>query len=171
MQIRKASSHEDARYISLLGRITFAETFQSYFSHREDLAEYLGRTFSVAKIKNSLTKDNNVYWLASVDDFPVGYAKIKKQSPSEFITSETASQLQKIYILGDFHGLGIGKALLQAAVTEATHANSSNLWLSVLESNHKAIIFYKKLGFAAVGKRSFAIGRETFIFSVMQRSL
>ncbi|MBK9734414.1 MAG: hypothetical protein IPO92_05360 [Saprospiraceae bacterium] len=55
IEIRRAKINE-AACISLLGRITFSETFGHLFSDKQDLLNYLDQTFSVDKIENSLTK-------------------------------------------------------------------------------------------------------------------
>ena len=63
IEIRIANPN-DAIVISLLGRITFTETFGHLFRDSKDLQEYLERTFSVDKIESSLGKAENVFWLA-----------------------------------------------------------------------------------------------------------
>ena len=79
--IRKASI-EDAEYIALLARVTFTETFAVHFRDRQDLINYYDTTFSVSKIRSSIAKTNNVFWIAFCDDLPVGYAKLKLFSKS-----------------------------------------------------------------------------------------
>ncbi|MGB5821261.1 MAG: hypothetical protein WBG90_17385, partial [Saonia sp.] len=64
----------DAEYIALLGRITFRETFGHLFEDNNDLLPYLDRTFSVPKIRTSIGKPSNVYWIAFVNELPIGYA-------------------------------------------------------------------------------------------------
>ncbi|NNK26759.1 MAG: hypothetical protein HKP06_00810, partial [Flavobacteriaceae bacterium] len=103
IDIRLANSN-DAQIIALLGRITFAETFGHFFSDQQDLINYFEATFSVEKIKNSLAKPNNIYWISFVDQLPVGYAKLKLNSGSDFIDSENICQLQKIYVMKNFLG-------------------------------------------------------------------
>lgn len=62
---------------------------------------FYDKTFSVSKIRASIGKENNVFWISFFHEFPVGYAKLKKFSNSVFIDSDKVSQLQKIYILKD----------------------------------------------------------------------
>ena len=81
MQIRRANN-SDAATIALLGRFTFTETFGHLFGDQQDLLDYLDRTFNVEKLHNSINKSNNLYWLAFVDNLPVGYAKLKLNSSS-----------------------------------------------------------------------------------------
>ena len=107
MQIRIANA-KDAAGIAQLGRLTFTETFGDLFRDGKDLENYLVQTFSEEKIRSSLSKENNTFWLACMDDLPVGYAKLKKNSPSSFLDGDRIGQLQKIYVLKDFLAQKIG---------------------------------------------------------------
>ncbi|MFS4493224.1 N-acetyltransferase family protein [Maribacter sp. 2308TA10-17] len=169
-QIRLAKI-EDAKDIALLGRITFNETFGALFKDPEDLRTYLNQTFSVKKIASSLGKTNNVFWIAFVDGLPVGYAKLRLKSPTSFMKQENVSQLQKIYVLKDFLSMKIGKRLQEVLISEAAKNGSQEIWLSVLESNQRAIRFYEKNDFKTVGEHKFSIGKETFDFVAMSKQL
>ena len=162
---------EDAKCIALLGRITFSETFGHLFQEYQDLLDYLDRTFSVQKIENSLKKPNNLFWLSSVNGLPVGYAKLKLNSPSQFNTSPNQCQLQKIYVLKDFLSEGIGRRLQKILLDKAQDLGFETIWLSVLNSNERAIRFYLKSGFENIGSHGFQIGREKFTFTAMQKKL
>jgi ribosomal protein S18 acetylase RimI-like enzyme len=170
IEIRPATENE-APLIALLGRVTFDDTFGHLFTAREDVLDYLERTFSVTKITNSIKKTNNLFWLAWAGGLPVGYAKLKLHSDSGFGPSGREAQLQKIYVLQDFLGQGIGEALQQAVFYRATSEQRPQLWLSVLESNQRAIGFYKKHGFEKIGSHIFSIGREDFNFIAMSKQL
>lgn len=161
----------DATHIALLGRITFTETFGHFFRDKKVLLDYYNRTFSVEKIRTGLKNANNVFWIAFVNELPVGYAKLKLNSKSNFIKSENVCQLQKIYILNDFLSMKIGLELQKKLIDKATENQFDEIWLSVLESNSRAINFYKKNGFKNIGNHDFQIGKENFEFIAMSRNL
>ncbi|MEM9362482.1 MAG: GNAT family N-acetyltransferase [Bacteroidota bacterium] len=169
-QIRLAKK-EDATFIAMLGRVTFFESFGHLFTDKEGLKAYLNATFSVDKIENSLQKENNVYWIAFVDKLPVGYAKLKLKSPSEFIATERVSQLQKIYVLQDFLSMKIGRRLQNLLLEKAKENGSENIWLSVYQGNQRAISFYEKNDFKSIGKHGFSIGKDAFDFIAMSKKL
>ena len=167
IQMRKATI-KDARYIALLGRITFAETFSKYFRDQQDLFDYHEQTFDVNKITASLQKENNRYWIAFWNELPVGYAILKVSSPTEFITTEEVFQLQKIYVLKEFLNKNAGRLLMDKLMKSFNDSDKSQIWLSVLKSNERAIKFYYKNGFEHVGEHLFQIGKEIFDFYVMR---
>ena len=166
--IRRADDR-DAATVALLGRITFIETFGHLFhDHACDLRAYLDATFDVAKIADSLCKPGNAYWLATVRGLPVGYAKLKHPSPPPGQHAQDAAQLQKIYVLREFLGARIGRDLL-APLMETAGALSSLVWLDVLRENDRAIRFYERHGFAAIGDDTYTIGAQSFLFALMAR--
>lgn len=168
--IRKATV-SDAVIVALLARITFDETFGHHFSDRNDLLHYFETTFSVAKMNSSIAKENNVFWLAFLNDLPVGYAKLKKFSPLDSIQNEQSAQLQKIYVLKDCIGKQVGPNLQEALFTEVQQLGIKNLWLSVLKTNYRAIRFYEKNDFKPVGEHLFSVGKETFDFYILLKKI
>jgi len=173
----KKVDNQSAALIALLARVTFTETFGHFFVNKQELQDYYQRTFSVEKLRTSLAKKNNVFWIATVDELPVGYAKLKLNSTSSYSDNKVlldagkTCQLQKIYILKDFLAMQIGQALQSTLFNEAQRGGYKNIWLSVLESNSRAINFYTKHGFQRTGEHDFSIGSVDFNFAVMHKVL
>lgn len=170
VQIRLATP-ADAEKIVFLGRTTFREAFGAFFEDQKNLERYLETTFNRSKIKKSLGKENNVYWIAFVEDVPVGYAKLKLKSSCEFLETEKVSQLQKIYVLQEYLPMKIGKRLQDTLITRAKKTRNDELWLSVWNGNSRAIRFYEKNAFRVIGKHQFTIGEQTFDFTAMSKRL
>ncbi|WP_045491291.1 GNAT family N-acetyltransferase [Chryseobacterium sp. StRB126] len=168
IQIRTATP-EDAQHIALLGRITFTETFSEHFRDQQDLFDYFERTFSVAKIRNSIRNHNNKFWIAFWNELPIGYAKLKVHSPTEFIDSAAVSQLQKIYVLKEFLDKKVGRTLMDEMMTSFENSDQQYIWLSVLNSNERALQFYDRNGFSKVGEHQFSIGKEEFDFFALSK--
>jgi ribosomal protein S18 acetylase RimI-like enzyme len=62
-----------------------------------------------------------------------------------------------MYVAGDVAGLGLGAALLRAAVVEARNIGVTDLVLTVSEGNASASRLYRKAGFVAFGTEPRAI--------------
>ncbi len=170
LEIKNANVN-DASNIAQLGIITFKESFGHLFRDKNDLHEYLDRTFSVSKIKDSLEKEENVYWIAFWNNVPVGYAKLKLHSYTGLIASQNICQLQKIYVLKEYLSMKIGLTLQRTLLSEAKQRRFELIWLSVWEGNSRAIKFYDKNNFEKVGNHGFEIGKEKFRFQVMALNL
>ena len=65
----------------------------------------------------------------------------------------------------------IGLELQRSLLEKAKELRFTEIWLSVLNSNDRAIGFYKKSGFEEIGNHDFQIGKENFEFVAMGRQL
>ena len=157
----------DAVTISTIGRLSFRDAFARLFNNKKELQEYLDFTYQPEKIAKSMRKENNVYFIAWVENVPVGFAKLKKNSLETKIRSVAQMELQKIYVLSYYHGSGAGAALMDAVVDYAHQIAPDYLWLHVDVSNEKALRFYLKNGFNISGKHFSTIGTQTFEFHMM----
>ena len=156
-----------AAIIATIGKKSFRKAFEHLFNSKEELLEYLEDTYCPVKLARSLRDEGNVYLLALVDGEPAGFVKIKKYSLNEHIESVAQMELQKIYVLQEYHSKGIGTALLNETRNIAREIYPDYIWLDTHISNEKAIRFYEKNGFKKVGNYFFTIGTQTFEYNVM----
>jgi diamine N-acetyltransferase len=95
----------------------------------------------------------------------VGYALVHPaKSASEL-------ELHRLYIFYRFHGLGLGKRLMEAILQHAREQEFEWLTLRVHELNEAAIAFYERYGFKTVGSEPFHAGERDYRVLVMQKSL
>jgi ribosomal protein S18 acetylase RimI-like enzyme len=166
IDIRTADvSHAAA--IAAIGEKSFHDAFMPFFNRYEDLLDYLGHTYDIQKIANSIIKSNNVFFVALYNKRAVGFAKVKKQSLNKQISDSKQMELQKIYVLKAYHGAGIAQALLHSIVQLSKEIQPDCIWLDVAQRNERAIHFYEKNGFEKCGKRFFKIGTQTFTYDLM----
>jgi ribosomal protein S18 acetylase RimI-like enzyme len=156
-----------ADLISSIGKQAFGSAFGNLFNNKEELSEYLDYTYDVTKISKSIEKENNVFFVAFVENVPVGFAKVKKNSLNDQIESIAQMELQKIYVLPYYHGSGAGAALMQAVLDLADRVCPDYIWLDTHITNAKAIRFYEKYRFQKIGKYYFMIGSQMFEYHVM----
>ena len=167
--IRADASH--AAVIAGIGHTAFSEAFGYLFKSKQELDEYLAYTYAVKKISNSIRKDHNTFFLALVNGKPVGFVKLKKYSLNSLIDSVSQMELQKIYVLKEYHGVGAGEGLMKAAIGFARKLDLEYLWLDTYVGNARGINFYEKHGFDVCGRHYFTIGSQTFEYYVMTRVL
>ncbi len=169
IDIRKANE-DDAAALALLGQVSFREAFSHFWTDKEVLKNYFKNTFSVKKIRSSISKENNVFWIAYADELPVGYAKLKKYCPYKDLKDKSPAQLQKIYILNDYIGNGIGKQLQDALFDEVENLGIKTLWLAVWDENLKAIKFYERYGFNKVSRYHYEFDSLKADYEVMTKT-
>ena len=68
-------------------------------------------------------------------------------------------KLEKLYVLPEHHGKGIGRALIEHVVWRARDAGCTALTLNVNRSNTASVQAYQHCGFTIAASGDFPIGR------------
>ncbi|KFZ26544.1 MAG: Mycothiol acetyltransferase [Candidatus Izimaplasma bacterium HR2] len=108
--------------------------------------EYLDSRSLKKCIESAKNYPQNTY-VAIVDNKVIGFSCYLKARDEDL---KDAGEINAIYILKDYYGLGIGKRLMDVCYNELSEYSMISLW--VLKSNKHAIDFYEHLGFAKDGK-------------------
>lgn len=142
-----------------IGRQTFFETFSAWNSP-ENMKKYLDENFSIEKLTAELNDKNSEFYFATLDGLAIGYLKINFGQSQTELKDDKAIEIERIYVLKDFHGKSIGQLLYDKAIQISRHKNADYIWLGVWEENSRAINFYKKNGFVEFDKHVFKLGNE-----------
>ncbi|HRG82893.1 MAG TPA: GNAT family N-acetyltransferase [Chitinophagaceae bacterium] len=151
-----AAGPDDVIIISDLGKQTFLES-HGHSAPAADIAAYVSEKYDPEIIKAELSDPDNIYRIIYAGDQPAGFSKIILNSAGANIPLAPVAKLERIYLLNEFHGLGLGKALLQHNTAIATAARQKGIWLYVWVENKKAFQFYTQQGFRIVGQYDFRI--------------
>jgi len=142
-----------------IGKKTFYETFAET-NTKEDMEKYLNQSFSLQKLHKEILNTESSFYLATINGEEAGYLKVnwgKAQTESHNLH---AFEIERIYVLSQYHGKEIGQAMYDKALNIAKNMNVKYVWLGVWEENPKAIRFYEKNGFTAFDKHSFFVGDD-----------
>ncbi|WP_129713925.1 GNAT family N-acetyltransferase [Pedobacter sp. SYP-B3415] len=169
VKIEKASA-ADADVLQQIGRQTFTETFAAS-NDAGNLREYLEEAFSREKLTAELGNPDSCFYFALIGDKVVGYLKLNTGIAQTERQDEEAVEIERIYVLTDYHGRKVGQLLLNQAVRLAIGRQSPYVWLGVWEKNPRAIRFYQKNGFVAFDKHIFRLGAEVQTDIMMKKVL
>lgn len=164
----KIATETDIEVLALLGTITYTESHSHFIDDENDLIEYNNTAFSVSKTKQDINNPENLLYIISVDDLPVGYAKLVLNAIHKNVASQNNCRLERIYILKDFIPLKIGQQFLTFLEEKAKELQLDIMWLSVYIKNSRAIKFYQKNEFKEVGELKFLVSGkeyENIVFS------
>ncbi|TGN21664.1 GNAT family N-acetyltransferase [Empedobacter tilapiae] len=142
-----------------IGRRTFYETF-SESNTEENMKDYLGKGFSIDKLTTELNDINAEFYFAKIDQEIIGYLKLNFGESQTEIKDDKALEIERIYVLKEFHGKKVGQILYNKAIEIAKQKNADYVWLGVWEENQRAINFYKKNGFVEFDKHIFKLGND-----------
>lgn len=90
----------------------------------------------------------------------IGYLKLNSGQSQTELQDNEALEIERIYVLKDFHGKKVGQALYQKAIQVARQVKAPYVWLGVWEKNTRALGFYRQNGFAEFDKHIFRLGNE-----------
>lgn len=160
----------DLNELQEVGKRTFEETFSSENSE-EDMKEYLENSFATEKIKEELEDKNSEFYFAEFEEKVIGYLKVNIGQSQTEIKSQDSLEIERIYVLKEFHGKKAGQILFDQAIKIAKTNKLDYVWLGVWEENHRAIRFYEKNGFVAFDKHIFKLGSDEQIDIMMKLKL
>ncbi|MBL7712345.1 MAG: GNAT family N-acetyltransferase [Chitinophagaceae bacterium] len=167
--IRQTGVQETA-LLQAIGRQTFFETF-SATNTEENMSKYLAEGFAAEKLNAELNDPGSAFYFALCDDQVIGYLKLNFGNAQTDLKDSNALEIERIYVLQDFHGKQVGQLLYEKAVETAQQADADYIWLGVWEENPRAIRFYEKNGFVAFDKHIFVLGDDKQTDILMKRQL
>ena len=124
------------------------------------MQKYLEEGFTVDKLTSELTNPNSEFYFALFDNKVIGYLKINFGQAQTELKDQNALEIERIYVLKEFHGKKVGQILYDKAFDIAKQTSANYLWLGVWEENPRAINFYKKNGFVEFDKHIFKLGTD-----------
>lgn len=151
-----------ANQLAELGRQTFQATFGAD-NRPEDMAVYLAENFNPDKQFVELQDSKNTFLLAHMNQELVGYAKLSSDSTLGLEEGKPATgrlEIERLYVLEDWLGTGLGASLMRRALEEARKASCRTVVLGVWEHNRRAVEFYKRFGFKEIGRHEFRLGDD-----------
>src|SRR5699024_6722710 len=138
--------------INDLAKKTWPSTFKNILSKKQ-IAYMLEWMYSYASLSKQMQKGHQFLLIKAADQY-CGYCSYANENKKTI--------LQKIYILPNSQGLGIGKALLKEVILRARQSEANTLQLNVNRYN-KAVNFYQKQGFKIISIEDNPIGQGYYM--------
>lgn len=147
----------DIHQLQKIGMQTFRETF-SDMNTEENMKKYLELRFCIEKLTDEINNTDSQFYFAELDGSVVGYLKLNTGPSQTELKDDKAIEIERIYVLKDYHGKNAGQLLFNKAIEIATLVKAEYVWLGVWENNHRAKSFYRKNGFTEFDKHIFRLG-------------
>jgi len=142
-----------------ISKETFIEAFSNQNSE-ENMKKYLEENLSINQLTNEFMNSESLFYFAKMDDKIIGYLKVNFGKTQTDFKEDDSIEIERVYVLSEFHGKNVGKKLLDKAIEISREKNAKSVWLGVWEKNYKAIRFYQKNGFLEFGKHPFILGDD-----------
>lgn len=111
-----------------------------------DSTPYIESSFTNDILLKEETNTNTILFLIYKDKQAAGTLKITIDCPLASFSSNEALLVDKIYLLKEYSGKGIGKKILQFVMLRAKELNKKIVWLDTMQKG-PALNFYLKNGF------------------------
>ena len=159
--IRRAST-DDIPVIRALADVTFRDTYKEILSP-EQMEYMMDWMYSEQSLARQMGLDGHVYFIAEKDGSPCAYVSVQPlglQGDGAYLF-----ELQKIYILPEMKGRGMGRLLYSFVVEFVKKAASG--WPCRLElhvnRHNSAVGFYRRLGMDILREGDFPIGHGYYM--------
>jgi len=155
IKIQAFSSSEVDALVNL-SQQTFLES-HGHSAKSEDIQNYIENHFTTNLLSQAL-KDPKIHFKKIlVEDELAGYSKLILDVPHPQTPLQPIAKFERLYLLKDYYGLGLGKKLLNHSIEIAQSNHQKGLWLFVWTENTKALKFYHKNNFKIIGQHNFKI--------------
>ena len=174
--IRQAGA-ADAGVLAELAAVTFALACPPHTT-AEAIAAFVRDVLAEVNFAAYLADPERMLFLAEDQDtrLSLGYTMLIFGEPADSdvlaaIGIRPTVELSKCYLRAETHGRGVAGLLMTATLDAARERGARGAWLGVNEENARAIRFYGKHGFAAVGTKHFLVGDRYEDDYVLEREL
>ncbi|WP_196037626.1 GNAT family N-acetyltransferase [Anaerotruncus colihominis] len=161
---------EDLDILQPFSRQRYFETF-SDMNTPENMTAYLDEAFALEKIRAELSDANAAFYFLYWDGKLAGYLKLNEAPAQTDLHDEQSLEIERIYVSEEFQGEGLGRYLMDQAISIAIQRKKKYVWLGVWEKNEKALRFYRRNGFYQIGTHSFVMGDDKQTDYIMRKDL
>lgn len=145
--------------LACLSRTTFIES-HGHSADEEDILAYANLNFDVKKLSADLQDSRIFFNKVYVNDQIAGYSKLILNEPNTLTPVTPLAKFERLYLLKDFYGMGLGDSLLNHNIEIARIHKQKGLWLYVWTENGIGLRFYQKSGFNPIGTYNFKISDQ-----------
>lgn len=167
--IRLATVH-DAKPLAQLAERTFRDTFGAV-NTAEDMALYCAASYGDAIQAAELVDPTITTLLCEDAGQLIGFAQLRFGGAPACVAASEPGEIWRFYIAAAWHGQGVAQVLMRACLQHLKRRGCDAAWLGVWEDNPRALAFYRKFGFVAVGEQVFVLGRDPQRDILMVRTL
>ena len=162
----RVADETDVAALSALGMSVFYATYGAS-SDPADIDEHVDKYFGESAVAAAMADGDVQYLIASDGTQCAGLVKLRHNSSHELVPAAPASEVQQLYVGTDYQRMGVGRALVDAAVEFSTERGAAGIWLSVWRKAQWATSFYTGYGFSSLGEIPFYIGKTCYIDFLM----
>lgn len=160
----RAATPADVTALAALKLRAFRETFVEEAGFAipyppADRALFEAETYGEARVAAEIADTAHASWVVEGPDGAlIAYAHVGPCKLPHPDLRPDELELYQLYMLRDWQGGGLGRALMERTLGWMEGRNAGRQWLGVWSGNERAQRFYTRFGFEEVGTYSFPVG-------------
>lgn len=158
---------QDATALAELAAVSFRAAYAD--GQQATTERYIADHYGPGKQAAELADHRLLYLVVELESALIGFAMLAYGEGHPDVAASRPIRLSRIYVAPASIGSGIGSRLMERCVEHAGERRHDVIWLSVWEENTRAVVFYDRWGFAAVGEMTFDFAGEPQRDFVMSR--
>ena len=147
---------KDAFLLSKLSVETFLPA-HGHAASKEIMDNYIANNFNEENFVKELSNPNYQYHLIYYKNEIAGFSKVIFNTENENLEHKNVTKMERLYLKKEFYNLKLGQELMDFNIKLCEENKQSGVWLYVWVENHKAINFYKKVGFTQAATYNFPL--------------
>ncbi|MDT7831362.1 GNAT family N-acetyltransferase [Flavobacteriaceae bacterium S356] len=125
----------------------------AYINYWKDKGDwYVSDLYNEENLHQELQENEADYFFILLKDVIIGIMRTVWNLDTNYQPDKNYVKLHRLYIDQEIQNKGIGKKIMSWLIKTATEKGYKKLWLEVMEKQHQAVHFYKKLDFTEVDK-------------------
>ncbi|OCN05182.1 hypothetical protein A4S06_02020 [Erysipelotrichaceae bacterium MTC7] len=146
--------------VSFLRELAITTLYETFYTEEKakNLKDYVHEAYDIDVLVDSLQDEYSHTFFIYCKQEIAGYLKVNVHTSQSEPMGDDGFEIQRIYILKKFKGLGLERILMDVSISLAKFYKKSFVWLGVWEHNYAAQAFYKTFGFDKVSEHDFAMG-------------
>ena len=149
----------DIDQLARISKKTFTES-HGHSASDSDIKEYMSKNLNTYVLDEELRSSGNHFYFILKDQKLAGYSKIILDQSHPSIAWQQVAKFERLYLLREFYGLGLGEELFAHNLDFARSNNQKGLWLFVWIENVRALNFYHKHNFRIIDQQDFKISEN-----------
>ena len=155
----RVANKSDAALLAITAEATFRDSF-AYANTEADMNAHCTKKFGAAQQLAEIQDPKMLTILVEAGTSLIAFGQLREGSAPACVQGLNPREILRLYVDRSWHGKGIAQTLMSELIDRAVQAGADSVWLGVWESNPRAIAFYNKSGFRAVGDHTFWLGSE-----------
>lgn len=124
-----------------------------YINYWKDNGDwYVEDLYNEDNVLQELREDNSDYFFIVFKNRIIGILRIVWNIDTHYNPNKNYVKLHRLYLDQEIQNKGIGRAVMNWLINEATQKGYTKLWLEVMEKQDQAVQFYKRLDFTKVDR-------------------